>query len=161
MNSILEKVKDLKNIALLKNQLISAAESCTGGLISKYLTDIAGSSSFFESSVVTYSNDSKISLLNVNPKTLSIHGAVSEEVVKEMSLGLLKISTATIAISISGIMGPDSDNTSKKIGSTWLCIMSKSKTKTFFLELSKSRQENREEAAKIAIINLYDFINQL
>ena len=161
MNSILEKVKDLKNIALLKNQLISTAESCTGGLISKYLTDIAGSSSFFESSVVTYSNNSKISLLNVSPKTLSTYGAVSKETVEEMCHGLLKISTATIAVSISGIMGPNSDNTNKKIGSTWVCIMNKHKTKTIFLELSKSRQENREEAAKVAIINLYDFINEL
>ena len=161
MNSILEKVKDLKNIAILKNQLISTAESCTGGLISKYLTDISGSSSFFESSVVTYSNNSKISLLNVSSKTLSMHGAVSEEVVEEMCRGLLSISAATIVLAISGIMGPGSDNTSKKIGSTWLCIMSESKTKTIFLELSKSRQKNREEAAKIAIINLYDFINRL
>ena len=161
MNSILEKVKDLKNIALLKNQLISTAESCTGGLISKYLTDIAGSSSFFESSVVTYSNNSKVSLLSVSPKTLSAYGAVSEETVKEMCHGLLKISTATIAIAISGIMGPGSDNTNKKVGSTWVCIMNKHKTKTIFLELSKSRQENREEAAKVAIINLYDFINEL
>jgi len=161
MNSILEKVKDLKNIALLKNQLISTAESCTGGLISKYLTDIAGSSSFFESSVVTYSNNSKVSLLSVSPKTLSAYGAVSEETVKEMCHGLLKISTATIAIAISGIMGPGSDNTNKKVGSTWVCIMNKHKTKTIFLELSKSRQENREEAAKVAIINLYDFISEL
>ena len=161
MNSILEKVKDLKNIALLKNQLISIAESCTGGLISKYLTDIAGASNFFESSVVTYSNNSKISLLNVSPKTLSTYGAVSEETVEEMCHGLLKISAATIAVAISGIMGPNSDNTNKKIGSTWVCIMSKHKTKTIFLELSKSRQENREEAAKVAIINLYDFINEL
>ena len=161
MNSILEKVKDLKNIALLKNQLISTAESCTGGLISKYLTDIAGSSSFFESSVVTYSNNSKISLLNVSPKTLSTYGAVSEETVEEMCRGLLKISAATITVAISGIMGPNSDNTNKKIGSTWVCIMSKHKTKTIFLELSKSRQENREEAAKVAIINLYDFISEL
>ena len=161
MNSILEKVKDLKNIALLKNQLISTAESCTGGLISKYLTDIAGSSNFFESSVVTYSNNSKISLLNVSPKTLSTYGAVSKETVEEMCHGLLKISTATIAVAISGIMGPNSDNTNKKIGSTWVCIMNKHKTKTIFLELSKSRQENREEAAKVAIINLYDFINEL
>ena len=161
MNSILEKVKDLKNIALLKNQLISTAESCTGGLISKYLTDIAGSSSFFESSVVTYSNNSKISLLNVSPKTLSTYGAVSEETVEEMCHGLLKISAATITVAISGIMGPNSDNTNKKIGSTWVCIMNKHKTKTIFLELSKSRQENREEAAKVTIINLYDFINEL
>ena len=161
MNSILEKVKDLKNIALLKNQLISTAESCTGGLISKYLTDIAGASNFFESSVVTYSNNSKISLLNVSPKTLSAYGAVSKETVEEMCRGLLKISAATITVAISGIMGPNSDNTNKKIGSTWVCIMSKHKTKTIFLELSKSRQENREEAAKVAIINLYDFINEL
>ena len=161
MNSILEKVKDLKNIALLKKQLISTAESCTGGLISKYLTDIPGSSSFFQSSIISYSNESKISLLNVNPETLSSHGAVSEQVVKEMGLGLLKISSSNVVVSVSGIMGPDSDNTSKKIGSIWICVMNKSRADSHYLELSKSRQENREEAAKIAIINLYDFISDL
>jgi PncC family amidohydrolase len=161
MNSILEKVKDLKKMALSKNQLISTAESCTGGLISKYLTDIPGSSSFFESSIISYSNKSKISLLNVNPDTLSNYGAVSEQVVREMGLGLLKISSADIAVSVSGIMGPNSDNTSKKIGSIWICVMNKFKADSNYLELSKSRQENREEAAKIAIMNLYDFINDL
>ena len=161
MNSILEKVKDLKKMALSKNQLISTAESCTGGLICTYLTDIPGSSSFFESSIISYSNESKISLLNVNPKTLSSHGAVSEQVVKEMGLGLLKISSSNVVVSVSGIMGPDSDNTSKKIGSIWICVMNKSRADSHYLELSKSRQENREEAAKIAIINLYDFISDL
>ena len=161
MNSILEKVKDLKKMALSKNQLISTAESCTGGLICKYLTDIPGSSSFFQSSIISYSNESKISLLNVNPETLSSHGAVSEQVVKEMGLGLLKISSSNVVVSVSGIMGPDSDNTSKKIGSIWICVMNKSRADSHYLELSKSRQENREEAAKIAIINLYDFISDL
>lgn len=161
MNSILEKVKDLKNIALLKNQHISAAESCTGGLVSKYLTDIQGSSEFFESSVISYSNASKISLLSVNPQTLSDYGAVSEQVVKEMAHGLLKISSANVALSISGIMGPNSDYTNKKIGSLWICTMTEFKAKTHYAELTNSRLENREEAAKIAIMNLYDFINAL
>ena len=161
MNSILEKVKDLKNMALLKNQLISTAESCTGGLVAKYITDIQGSSSFYESSVVTYSNSSKISLLNVSSKTLSDYGAVSEQVVKEMCRGLLNISSANITLSISGIMGPASDSTSKKIGSTWICVMNEFKSKTTYIELSGSRSKNREEAAKIAIMTLYDCINYL
>ena len=91
MNSILEIVNNIGIIAVTKKLHISCAESCTGGLISKYLTDLAGSSRFFDSSIVVYSNNSKISLLNVNKETLSRYGAVSEAVVKEMSAGLLKI----------------------------------------------------------------------
>ncbi len=161
MNSILEIVNNIGIIAVTKKLHISCAESCTGGLISKYLTDLAGSSRFFDSSIVVYSNNSKISLLNVNKETLSRYGAVSEAVVKEMSAGLLKIVKSSLVISVSGIMGPSQDDTDKDVGSVWICIMSDKTSKTYHAILSGTRMDNREEAAKIAIMNLYDFIKEL
>jgi|TARA_B100000959_G_scaffold2749_2_gene3075 PncC family amidohydrolase len=162
MNNILDMVDGLKNLAISKKIVISTAESCTGGLISKYLTDLPGSSNFYNSSIIVYSNNSKINLLNVNPKTLLEFGAVSEEVVKEMSKGLLEVTRSNIAIAISGIMSPDSDDTDKDVGTLWICVRSKDKEKAskFYLK-SNDRSMNREHAAEIAIKSLYDFINQL
>jgi len=162
MNNILDMVDGLKNLAISKKIVISTAESCTGGLISKYLTDLPGSSNFYNSSIIVYSNNSKINLLNVNPKTLLEFGAVSEEVVKEMSKGLLEVTRSNIAIAISGIMSPDSDDTDKDVGTLWICVRSKDKEKAskFYLK-SNDRSTNREHAAEIAIKSLYDFINQL
>ena len=162
MNNILDMVDGLKNLAISKKIVISTAESCTGGLISKYLTDLPGSSDFYNSSIIVYSNNSKINLLNVNPKTLLEFGAVSEEVVKEMSKGLLEVTRSNIAIAISGIMSPDSDDTDKDVGTLWICVRSKDKEKAskFYLK-SNDRSMNREHAAEIAIKSLYDFINQL
>jgi nicotinamide-nucleotide amidase len=85
---------------------LATAESCTGGMISAALTDIAGSSDVFERGFVTYSNEAKIELLGVRPATLSAHGAVSEEVAAEMAEGALDRSDADIAISVTGIAGP-------------------------------------------------------
>ena len=162
MNNILDMVDGLKNLAISKKIVISTAESCTGGLISKYLTDLPGSSNFYNSSIIVYSNNSKINLLNVNPKTLLEFGAVSEEVVKEMSKGLLEVTRSNIAIAISGIMSPDSDDTDKDVGTLWICVRSKDKEKAskFYLK-SNDRSMNREHAAEIAIKSLYDFIKQL
>lgn len=85
---------------------ITTAESCTGGMVSAALTDIAGSSAAFERGFVTYSNDAKAEMLGVLPATLDAHGAVSEEVVREMALGARTAARADVAVAISGIAGP-------------------------------------------------------
>lgn len=85
---------------------IATAESCTGGLISAALTEVAGASDVFECGFVTYSNAAKIALLGVQPATLAAHGAVSEAVVREMAQGALARSAATLAVAVSGIAGP-------------------------------------------------------
>ena len=84
----------------------TTAESCTGGMVAAALTDVAGSSDVFERGFVTYSNAAKIELLGVRPETLEAHGAVSEEVAREMADGALAHSHADIAVSITGIAGP-------------------------------------------------------
>jgi len=161
MINISEKLKDIKILSKKKNLILSTAESCTGGLVSKYLTDLPGSSEFFDSSLITYSNISKTLLLDVKHESLQTYGAVSREVVIEMSEGLLSKNTANLGIAVSGIMGPESDDTLKKVGSVWLCYKYKEHIKTIDFKVSGSRSENREETAKTVILNLYDFINEL
>ncbi|HEJ7172439.1 nicotinamide-nucleotide amidase [Serratia marcescens] len=98
---------------------ITCAESCTGGGIAKAITDIAGSSAYFDRGFVTYSNAAKHDLLGVSEATLAAHGAVSEEVVREMAIGALRAAQADLALSVSGIAGPDGGNPEKPVGTVW------------------------------------------
>ncbi len=103
---------------------LSAAESCTGGLLTSTLTDISGSSACFNQSWVTYSNESKIIELGVEPRVLDEHGAVSAEVAIQMANGARKRSNSDIAISITGIAGPKTDDSRKEIGEVYIGISS-------------------------------------
>ncbi len=113
-----------KVVALLleKNLVMACAESCTGGLIAKRITDVSGSSAVFNCGIVSYSNEIKESILGVKKETLLQYGAVSEQTVREMVEGVLKISDVDIAVSVSGIAGPNSDNTSKPVGLIYLAV---------------------------------------
>jgi len=105
---------------LLKaGQRITTAESCTGGWIAKALTDVPGSSQWFETGFVPYGNDAKTTLLGVLPAELAAHGAVSEAVVKAMALGALERTLADYAVAVSGIAGPDGGTPSKPVGTVW------------------------------------------
>ncbi|PHM68956.1 nicotinamide-nucleotide amidase [Xenorhabdus sp. KJ12.1] len=99
-----------------KNLSITCAESCTGGWIAKVITDVAGSSAYFDRGFVTYGNDSKCEMLGVSPISLVESGAVSEQVVKEMALGALDAAKADFAVSVSGIAGPDGGSKEKPVG---------------------------------------------
>ena len=88
---------------------VACAESCTGGMVAAALTDVAGASDVFACGFVTYSNEAKIDMLGVSAKTLDEHGAVSEQIAKEMAEGALLHSRATLTVSITGIAGPGSD----------------------------------------------------
>ncbi|HET9538525.1 MAG TPA: CinA family protein [Mesorhizobium sp.] len=99
--------------------LAATAESCTGGMIISTLTDIPGSSSMVDRGFVTYSNDAKIEMLGVSPVTLDAHGAVSRETAIEMAAGALARSHAGIAISVTGIAGPDGGSEEKPVGLVW------------------------------------------
>jgi len=113
---------------LKKNKIkVAVAESCTGGLISYNLTKIPGASKFFMVGIISYSNISKLDLLKVRQKTLTKYGAVSREICKEMCNNLLKISKTNIAISVTGIAGPDGGTKKKPIGLVYVGICSKNK----------------------------------
>jgi nicotinamide-nucleotide amidase len=96
------------------------AESCTGGWIAKTLTDVAGSSSWFECGIVAYSYEAKESLLGVRPETLEHHGAVSRETVIEMVSGALARFGATVAVAVTGIAGPSGGTPDKPVGTVWI-----------------------------------------
>jgi len=98
---------------------ITCAESCTGGWVAKAITDIAGSSAWFDRGFVTYSNAAKHDLIGVSESTLNAFGAVSEEVVREMAQGALHAAKANLALSISGIAGPDGGSIEKPVGTVW------------------------------------------
>ena len=98
-----------------------AAESCTGGWISKAVTDVAGSSGWFVCGYVTYSDAAKVRDLGVSAATLAAYGAVSEETVREMAAGALRVSQADVAVAVSGIAGPDGGSPQKPVGTVWLC----------------------------------------
>ena len=102
-----------------KGLWITCAESCTGGWVAKSITDIAGSSAWFDRGFVTYSNASKHQLLGVSDATLDKFGAVSEETVREMAKGALHAAGANLALSISGIAGPDGGTATKPVGTVW------------------------------------------
>jgi nicotinamide-nucleotide amidase len=97
------------------------AESCTGGWVAKALTDIPGSSQWFECGYVTYSNAAKMRDLKVAAATLESFGAVSEQTVREMAEGALRVSGATVALAVSGIAGPDGGTPDKPVGTVWFC----------------------------------------
>ncbi|RAH15002.1 MAG: hypothetical protein CMB56_003890 [Methanobacteriota archaeon] len=114
----------LERRLLEKKATVSAAESCTGGLLTSTLTDISGSSACFNQSWITYSNESKIIELDVKPNTIAEHGAVSAEVAIQMAKGARKKANSDIAIAISGIAGPKTDDTRKKVGEVYVGISS-------------------------------------
>ncbi|ELM0386231.1 nicotinamide-nucleotide amidase [Escherichia coli] len=101
---------------------VTTAESCTGGWVAKVITDIAGSSAWFERGFVTYSNEAKAQMIGVREETLAQHGAVSEPVVVEMAIGALKAARADYAVSISGIAGPDGGSEEKPVGAVWFAF---------------------------------------
>lgn len=103
---------------------VTAAESCTGGWIAKTLTDVAGSSAWFERGFVTYSNEAKSQMIGVSAVTLEQHGAVSEPVVVEMAVGALRAARASYAVSVSGIAGPDGGSDEKPVGTVWFGVAS-------------------------------------
>ena len=103
-----------------QNLTLATAESCTGGWLSKIITDIDGSSRWFECALVTYSNQSKQDLLGVSQTSLDQFGAVSQAVVNEMVLGLLDRCHAHLGVSISGIAGPGGGTADKPVGTVWI-----------------------------------------
>jgi nicotinamide-nucleotide amidase len=98
---------------------VAAAESCTGGWVTKALTDVAGSSSFFTAGFATYTNESKQRVLGVASGTLTTHGAVSRQVVLEMALGAQRVGEADLAVAISGVAGPTGGTADKPVGCVW------------------------------------------
>lgn len=158
--------RDLKEIAekAVKNLqkkgfTLALAESCTGGLVSKLVTDVSGASSVYLGGVCSYSNSVKMKLLGVSPDTLKDHGAVSRETAHEMSSGVKRTLGSDIGIGITGIAGPASDGTNKPVGLIYISISSPKKEEVIELKntfTENIREQNRLSAAKTALGLLTD-----
>lgn len=103
-----------------KGLMLVTAESCTGGWVAQAMTSVGGSSSWFERGFVTYSNEAKREMLGVEARTLDMHGAVSEEVVRAMAQGALAHSAAQVSVAITGVAGPTGGTPEKPVGMVWL-----------------------------------------
>ena len=136
---------------------LSLAESCTGGMISKFITDVPGASDFFLGCAVTYSNASKEKLLNVPRKTLEAHGAVSKEVAEAMAIGCKELFGSAIGASATGIAGPGGGTPSKPVGTVFIAVTDGRTTKSERLELKGTRDEIRKAASENVIRIILEF----
>ena len=146
------------SILLEKKWTITTAESCTAGLISATLVNVPGSSQVFNESYVTYSNNSKIKLLNVKREILEKHGAVSSETAQEMARGAARVADAEVAISATGIAGPDGGTPEKPVGLVYigLYICGDTTTKKCYFEGSREqiRLKTVENVLSLLLENL-------
>lgn len=117
---IRQQLEQLAPRLISRQQRVASAESCTGGWLAKCITDLSGSSDWYECSIVSYSNRAKMDFLGVQYDTLETHGAVSQPVVKEMVIGLLDRCQAQLGVSISGVAGPGGGTTEKPVGMVWI-----------------------------------------
>ena len=148
------KAKHLSELLVSKGFTISVAESCTGGSLSSSLTSISGASLYFNCGFITYSNQSKIDMLGVNPESIEIYGAVSEKVAHEMVAGAGQRSHSNLAISITGIAGPSGGSASKPVGMVcigFFCDGSVTTTTQFF---SGSRSDIVSQSVTFALVEL-------
>ncbi len=125
-----------------KQWTLGIAESCTGGAVSARITSVPGSSAYFQGSIVSYSNDVKVSQLGVSPDTLATVGAVSEETIRQMAEGVRKALNTDVGIATSGIAGPDGGTPDKPVGTIWIAVATPAETRTRLLTLSQYRDQN-------------------
>ena len=148
----------LQNIAkkfIDQNFLLSVAESCTGGLLAKKITDESGSSAWFDCGFITYSNEAKIRMLGVNKESIAEFGAVSLEIAQEMAIVVQKNSRAIFSISITGVAGPNGGSPEKPVGTVHVCFAFKgSVLKDYKLQLSGERSSIREQTVCFIIEEL-------
>ena len=134
-----------------RGHTIALAESCTGGMVGKMLTDISGSSTVFWGGVISYSNEAKTRILGVSEETLNRHGAVSSETAWEMARGIRKLAGSTIGISLTGIAGPEGGTSEKPVGLVYLGMATEKGEHSRELRLMGRRDSIRTIAAKSAL----------
>jgi nicotinamide-nucleotide amidase len=149
-----EITKTLAQLLLSRNWTVSLAESCTGGLICSTLTELAGSSEWFERGYITYSNEAKAECLDVPAQLIESSGAVSEPVAKAMAEGARINSGSNVAISITGIAGPSGGSAEKPVGTVCFGWATENQTLTKTMYFDGDRQMIRQQAAQFALTEL-------
>jgi PncC family amidohydrolase len=154
----LEAIERLHSLFTTRRLTLSVAESCTGGLLSHYLTYLPGSSRFFVAGVITYSESAKMRILGVSPETISSHGVVSRETAGEMAERVRLITGSDYSISTTGNLGPDVLE-GKEQGLIYIGLSSKDGTASKELRLSGTRNENKENACLMTLEFLIEVVS--
>ncbi len=159
---LIDKATEYITELIKSGTTLAVAESCTGGFLSKIITEVSGVSAIYKGGICSYANEIKINLLGVKPDTLSAYGAVSEQTAREMAQGIRRVMSTQIGIGITGIAGPKSDNTNKPVGLIYVAIATENKTvvkelRNTFTE--NIRTNNRLSAVETAL-NLLGGINE-
>lgn len=149
-------VSQLAERLLVAQARLATAESCTGGWIAKVLTDMAGSSAWFDRGFVTYSNQAKREMLGVRSGTLEQHGAVSRETVLEMVSGALEHSAANYSVAVSGIAGPGGGTPDKPVGTVWLAWGTPASVEAVCEHFSGDREQVRAQTVERALRGLLE-----
>ncbi|MBO4502424.1 MAG: CinA family protein [Candidatus Methanomethylophilus sp.] len=157
---IVREVQKLSSLATEKGLRVSAAESCTGGLIGSAITDFPGASAFFLGSAVTYSNESKERLLKVPRGILFAYGAVSHQTASCMAEGSLKLFGSDVAVAVTGIAGPGGATAEKPVGLVYISVSDKDMTQTSEFRFSGTREQVREATVLSALKMLNSLISQ-
>ena len=130
---------------------ISMAESCTGGFISHRITNVPGSSNYYDCSVIAYSNQSKITILHVSPETLKKFGAVSRQTAIEMARGIKQISGSDLGLAVTGIAGPGGGTPEKPVGLVYICLASDESVVCEEFRFKGKREEIKFQASEAAL----------
>jgi PncC family amidohydrolase len=137
---------------------LALAESCTGGLLASRITDVPGSSVYFLGGIVAYAYEAKADLLGVAWDTLNTRGAVSRETVLEMAQGVRSRMKADLALSVSGIAGPDGGTPEKPVGTTWIGLAAEAGAWAKIFQFAGDRGDNKMSAADAALSLLLDYL---
>jgi PncC family amidohydrolase len=143
-----------------KGLRLAVAESCTGGLIGHRITNISGSSTYYLGSITAYAYRAKVRLLGVSWDTLEKYGAVSEETIEQMALGVRRALTADIGLAVSGIAGPTGGTPTKPVGYTWIGLSTNQGIRTLQHTAGGNRVENKQEIAQVALEFLYKYLSE-
>ncbi len=152
-------VRQLATRLLEQKQKLCTAESCTGGLIAKTLTDLAGSSDWFERGFVTYSNQAKNEMLAVSSSVIEDYGAVSEPVAVAMATGALDHSYADFSVAVTGVAGPAGGSDDKPVGTVWIAVASAGQNIARRFQFSGDRDAVREATLVEALQALIDLVD--
>jgi nicotinamide-nucleotide amidase len=151
-------LKKVSNELIKNNITIATAESCTGGYLAHNLTNISGSSEFFERGVITYSNQSKIDILGVSEQSIKEYGAVSEQTAKEMAIGIKNNANVNLGISTTGIAGPSGGTKEKPVGLVFIGIAFKDKIKAKKFNFSGERFQIKVQTCNSALKTILENI---
>jgi nicotinamide-nucleotide amidase len=140
---------------------VSVAESCTGGLVSHRITNIPGSSKYYNGGVISYSYQPKIDVLHVSPETIQKFGAVSRQTATEMAIGVRRLFGTDLGVAITGIAGPDGGSVEKPVGLVHICLSVEDKMLCEQFDFDGSREEIKGKSADAALRLVVDYLLDL